>query len=212
MVIVLIIVSAGAGYFVGSQVAVSTKTTTSTLLLSTTLTSTSTTTATTVLISSSFQGCATEFSPLIIEGTESNSSWIVFDTNSTAWVCVEAVDNSNSSVSYSGPPTVWMVKNGTWVSSTNLEVTVQPPKIELSANAASWYVFQITPLNGTRAIYNVGLPYPCWSNYFLVAVGYSVKELQGSKLSIPGIDLECPAYWGGITVIGITNFVPTYSE
>ena len=211
---VLVIASLSVGYLGGvynGRISTATVTSVSTSTATTAITSEITSTTTQTYSSSPVQGCATKYSPSIIEGTESNSSWIVFDANSTAWVCVEISDNFNASISWDHPPSVWMVENGTWASPTNVTVTVSPPTIQLSPNSVSWYVFEIVPLSGTRAIYNIGLPHPCWSKYFLVAEGYSVNQLQNSELNIPEIVTSCPAGNGYTTIVGITNLTPTYS-
>jgi hypothetical protein len=222
LLLLLIVASGGAGYYLGNS-GRQTVTTTATSMLATTATATSllttSTTATSLLATTAtasttqvMSGCSRPYSISTVEGKNSSSSAIVFDLNSTAWACVAIYNNSNMSLSGSNfSPTVWIPQNGSWVSSQNLNVTVQPPEIQAPPNSESWYVLRITPLNVTKAIYLVGLPTVC-EGFMVVGVGYSVSQLQALRVSLPTIIEFCPASYGGSRLIATTNMIPTFTQ
>lgn len=180
--------------------------------------------STSILTTASLQGCATEYSTSIVEGTKSNTSLIVFATNSTAKVCVTIYNpyNSNPGIgnwSWSGPSIVYMVQNGSLVSPVNLTVDIHPPNIQIAPGANASRIFEIIPQNGTRAIYDVYLPDPCTGiispipQYFILAVGYSAFELQAEHLNIPNQTYECGAFADQYaSIVGISNLLPTYTK
>jgi hypothetical protein len=168
---------------------------------------------TTTTTLATFQACSSPYSASIIRGTQSNTSVVILATNSTGLICAD-IENPTSDVTISYPypsATVWSVKNGQWVWSANLNVTIHPYPFQSLPNSTSWYVFQVIPLNMTQAIYLVGLPTPC-DRWVMVGVGYSVTNLQHSVLNLPDIMMSCPAAFVLSTVVGITNLIPTYSE
>jgi hypothetical protein len=183
-------------------------TTTTTTQVSTTI---ETNTFTTTLVRTTIQWCGAPSTPIPPEGVESNTSLLVYATNSTAWVCVNIANNANLTVSDGSPPTVWILQNGGWSNSANLNVTAQPASFKLYPNTVEWYLFQITPLVGTRAIYSVGLPTECWGD-MLVAVGDSTTQLQGTKLSLPNTSTYCPEWTGFSTINALTNMTPVYTK
>ena len=205
VVALMVVVSLSSGYLFG--ISNSGRQVTNTHSITTTQTIVTTTTYV------SFQACNSPYSTSIIKGTTSNTSVIVFDTNSTAFICADFLNpTSSATISYQYPSaTVWTVKNGEWVSSTGLNVTIQPSPFQIPPNSTSWYVFQIVPLNMTQAVYLVGLPTVC-SGWVVVSVGYSVTKLQHTVLSFPDITEFCPAVFAKPTIVGITNLIPTYSE
>jgi len=163
--------------------------------------------------SESVGNCSRAFSSSIIQGTKSNSSWVVFDTNSTAYVCVEILNPGNEgNATWIGPSTIQMINHDAFVNPVNLTVSVEAARIQLSPGSVGWYVFKIVPEPGTHAIYNVGLPDRCWNPFFILAVGYSVADLRSTMLSVPSEIGSCPLGFGKSTVQGVTNLIPVYSQ
>jgi hypothetical protein len=195
LIALLVAGSLGAGYLTGVD---NRQTTTSTYVTTSTETST----------------CDSTYSPSLVEGTMSNSSSLLFVTNSTAWVCIDIYNNNNNTVSSNPvvPPGVAIAKQGTWAfGSTGLKVTSDPDSFSLPPNSVNWYLFEITPVNATQAVYAVAMPNPCWG-YFFVAVGYSVTQLQHTRLDLASITSSCPVAVGRAQVEGFINMVAVYSE
>ena len=172
-----------------------------------------TTTSTYVTTSTETSTCDSTYSPSLVEGAMSNSSSLLFATNSTAWVCVTIYNDNNVTVSSNSavPPGVAIDKQGTWAfGSFGLKVTPEPSSFFLPPNSVNWSLFEIAPVNATQAIYAVAMPNPCWG-YFFVAVGYSVTQLQHARLDLASINSSCGII-GHAQVEGFTNMVPVYSE
>ena len=199
LILVLVIASAGAGYYVGAS-GVRPTTTTSTKLLTTTETR---------IVTSTYVMPACESYRHSVEGTYSNSSYVVFDTNSTGALCVSLDWGGSDNLTLSQPPTVWVDKNGTWANSSGLNVTLVP-SIQLPPLSVESFLFEITVLNRTQAIYTVGLPTPCGSFAF-VAVGYSVSQLQETQLDLPPIILNC-GLGPFSTIFGFANMTATFTK
>jgi hypothetical protein len=211
ILVLLVVGSLSVGYFggVGNRQ--------STTLFETTTGTTAVTLTTTL---GSFFRCNATYSPSLVEGTKSNTSWTVFVDNSTAFVCVDISYESslypNSELVAS--PTIFMLQDRAWYDTSNLHVTVIPQSAQVPSKGVNWYVFKIVPLNLTKAIYDVGLPDDCWTHaYFLVAVGYTVSQIQESTLGVPYAAFGCQnlinsQLIGNSTVIGISNLIPVYSK
>jgi hypothetical protein len=206
LLVLLVIASAGAGFYAGNN-SRQTITVTATLLTTTTTTTPSTATTTEVM-----SGCSRPYSISSVEGNNSTSSLIVFELNSTGWACVDFWNNINTSISLLSPhPTVSIIQNERWVVSSNLNVTMEPATIQLPPNSVSFYIFQIEPVNTTKAIYSVGLPDDCWGS-ILVGVGYSVSELRALQIFLPYTQPGyCPAYSSSPQVVATTNMIPAYT-
>lgn len=165
-------------------------------------------------VTSTVTACDTQYSPSIVRGVNSYSSYLVFATNSTAWLCAILFNENNDTVALRSPLVWQLLQNGTWAHSTaNLNVTTTPGPSQLAPNSNDWYVFEIVPRNGTQDIFNVLLPGAgCWTSV-IVAVGYSITQLQHTRLDLPADYGLCV---GGDAVLdkvsGITNLIPTYTE
>ena len=204
-VVPLVVLSLGVGYIAGTSGRQTTTLTTTQFLSTTDLTFTATSTNTIL-------GCDRPYSNSTVEGTKSNSSSVVFDTNSTSWVCVNIYNGYSDGIAAPDyPPTASILQGGSWVNTDNLNVTVQPTTIQVPANGVGWFVFEITPRNMSQGIYNVGLPNECWGEV-VVAVGYSVVNLQGLQLSIPRSVTTCPAQDGYSSIVSTTDLVATYTK
>lgn len=172
--------------------------------------------------SSAVQGaCATQYTPSL---NESRRTTVVMATNSTSELCVTIYDynysNDNITETWSGPPNMLMLKNGSWSQqAVNLTVSIQP-NIDIAPNANGSFVFRIVPQSGTHAIYNLGLPDVCSTlqlNYLLVlAVGYSTTEVQAMRSVIQGADSGTYTGCSGLmyeyaNITGITDLAPVFT-
>ncbi|MDG6988765.1 MAG: hypothetical protein JRN21_05490 [Nitrososphaerota archaeon] len=209
LAILMLTLGLSAGYFGG----VSSRQTT-------TVTAT-TTDFTTIRAPYSFQRCDMSYDsldnrPTTIEGTKSNTSVILFYLNSTASVCVDIRSTNINSTAYGRAltPLVLVDQKGQWVTSTGLNETVYPP-LQFPANTDSWFVFRITVVNATPAIYLLGFPNQCWSFPFAVtvAVGYPVPQLQQTVFNLPNyVNLGCSLGDGYSYVVGYSNLTATYTK
>jgi hypothetical protein len=196
----------------------STKLTSSTISSTTTSPTSSTTTSSSM---KSYSGpCASEYSSTIGVG-----QMAVFATNSSGVVCVTVYYNmyitnpnyTNPNATWTGPPVLSMLKNSAWTSqSENLTVKMQPSNINVFPGDNETIVFEIAPLGGTHAIYDLSLPSPCWTSYnFVLAVGYSTASLQGMQSSIPNpytLQEGCNFYGYYSNITGITNIIPVFTS
>lgn len=157
--------------------------------------------------------CDTPYSLSSVKGTMSNSSYLFFDTNSTAWLCVVIYNDNNGTVSDNGPPPdVWAYRQGAWsYPSPNLNVTTRPSTFVLPPDSVSWYMLEITPVNMSQTIYMVPLPNVCWGTVY-IAVGYSTTYLQSTLVNLPEVASSCPPAHGLAMDQGFTNVVPVYSK
>ncbi|MDG6912301.1 MAG: hypothetical protein JRN56_06465 [Nitrososphaerota archaeon] len=161
-------------------------------------------------------GCTTEYNlPLgnYSDHSFGNGSVLVFVTNSTSKICVQVFHNySGGNVTWSAGRAVqvFMLQDGKLVggaSAPNITVTPSPASIYVPQNATVTWSFTISPVNGTRAFYYVGLPYWCFAgfSYAIVAVGYSPAQLKAMSPALPGVQDLCLPEAATITLVGTTN-------
>ena len=163
--------------------------------------------------SSAISDCTTEYNPPL--GSYSNHSFgngsiRVFVTNSTSKICVQIFHNylgGNVSWSAGREVQVFMLQNDSLVAGLGITVTPAPASIYVPQDAMMTWSFTISPVNGTRAIYYVGLPYWCFAgfSYAIVVVGYSPAQLRAMSPAFPGVQDLCLPEAGTITLVGTTN-------
>ena len=160
--------------------------------------------------------CQTTYNPPLQNASAGHGSFYVFATNSTAEVCLQVpilgyAGGPGGNASWPSGHQTWlqMVKNGGLVDPVNITVTPDPPGISVRPNSTGYWAFDIAPVSGTRAIYYVGLPDPCWSgySYVILAVGYSPSYLQRtiSGSSLPNVSTSCTLNDGDVVLVGTTS-------
>ena len=162
-------------------------------------------------------GCTTQYNPPLANYPDhafGNGSVRVFVTDSTSKICVQVVHSyPGGTVSWSAGREVQVLllqkENLVLVSGPghNITGTPDPPSINVPQNATVPWSFTISPANGTRAIYYVGLPYWCFAgySYAIVAVGYSPAQIRALAPAFPGVTALCTPEFGYIALVGTTN-------
>ena len=158
-------------------------------------------------------GCATEYNPPL--GNYSNHSFgngsvRVFVASSTSKICVQIFHNypgGNVTWSAGEKIQVFMLEDGELVDGSNITVTPNPASIYVPQNATVPWSFTISPTNGTRAIYYIGLPYWCFAgfSYAIVVVGYSPAQIRAIAPAFPGVSDFCLPEAATVTLVGTTN-------
>jgi hypothetical protein len=144
---------------------------------------------------------------------------VLVATNSTSNLCVTIINhnysNDNITALWNTSPDITMLKNGSWIQPQNLTVDIRP-NIDVSPESNESVVFTITPSSGTHAVFDIGLPTPCWMDYeyfFVIAIGLNSSEIQNMHSAI--LSVAKGTYYGCSgtlyaypTITGYSNLIP----